>query len=276
MHYALCTVHHPPSTIHHPLCTTHYTLPTTHYALCAMHCALCTIHCALCTMHYTHLFILSQLVPQGAEAELPEPTRVQLQAEREGLTTRPWRTEQVRLCVYMGYAPYIYILLICHGALHAVTHSRTQVPPVQPSYSLSHTYILLSSTSTTTLILSLPYIHTVYSVPPVLPPSFSLPCIHTVYSVPPALHPSYSLSHTYCLLSSTSTTTLILSLSHTYILSTQFHQHYNPHALSHTYILSTQFHQYYNQGGPSPMHPQQCPQTPNAFRPCEGWAPGSR
>ena len=31
---------------------------------------------------------------------------------------------------------------------------------------------------------------------------------------------------------------------------------------------------YYNQGGPSPMHPQQCPQT-DGFRPCEGWAPGS-
>eukprot|EP01043_Picozoa_sp_COSAG02_P058443 COSAG02_NODE_7276_length_3087_cov_4.386546_1_plen_165_part_10 len=35
-----------------------------------------------------------------------------------------------------------------------------------------------------------------------------------------------------------------------------------------------QFHQYYNQGGPSPMHPQQCPQT-DGFRPCEGWSPGS-
>jgi hypothetical protein len=23
------------------------------------------------------------------------------------------------------------------------------------------------------------------------------------------------------------------------------------------------------------MHPQQCPQTPKAFRPCEGWSPGS-
>jgi hypothetical protein len=27
-----------------------------------------------------------------------------------------------------------------------------------------------------------------------------------------------------------------------------------------------QFHQYYNQGGPSPSHPQQCPQT-DQFRP---------
>jgi len=36
-----------------------------------------------------------------------------------------------------------------------------------------------------------------------------------------------------------------------------------------------QFHQYYNQGGPSPWHPGNCPQTPNSFRPCEGWAPGS-
>jgi hypothetical protein len=35
-----------------------------------------------------------------------------------------------------------------------------------------------------------------------------------------------------------------------------------------------QFHQYYNQGGPSPIHPQQCPQT-DGFRPCEGWSPGS-
>ena len=34
-----------------------------------------------------------------------------------------------------------------------------------------------------------------------------------------------------------------------------------------------QFIQYYNQGGPSPMHPQGCPQGPD-FRPCEGWAPG--
>ena len=31
---------------------------------------------------------------------------------------------------------------------------------------------------------------------------------------------------------------------------------------------------YYNQGGPSPTHPQQCPQT-DGFRPCEGWSPGS-
>ena len=35
-----------------------------------------------------------------------------------------------------------------------------------------------------------------------------------------------------------------------------------------------QFHEYYNQGGPSPTHPQQCPQTAG-FRPCEGWSPGS-
>ena len=36
-----------------------------------------------------------------------------------------------------------------------------------------------------------------------------------------------------------------------------------------------QFHQYYNQGGPSPWFPQNCPQTPGTFMPCEGWAPGS-
>ena len=36
-----------------------------------------------------------------------------------------------------------------------------------------------------------------------------------------------------------------------------------------------QFHQYYNQGGPSPWFPQNCTQTPDRFRPCEGWAPGS-
>lgn len=36
-----------------------------------------------------------------------------------------------------------------------------------------------------------------------------------------------------------------------------------------------QFHQYYNTGGPSPMFPQNCPQTPGQFMPCEGWAPGS-
>mmetsp|Transcript_17366 Transcript_17366/g.51358 ORF Transcript_17366/g.51358 Transcript_17366/m.51358 type:complete len:434 (+) Transcript_17366:107-1408(+) len=36
-----------------------------------------------------------------------------------------------------------------------------------------------------------------------------------------------------------------------------------------------QFHQYYNQGGPSPYLPQNCPQVPNGFMPCEGWAPGS-
>jgi len=36
-----------------------------------------------------------------------------------------------------------------------------------------------------------------------------------------------------------------------------------------------QFHQYYNQGGPSPVHPQQCPQKVGAFKPCEGWSPGS-
>lgn len=29
------------------------------------------------------------------------------------------------------------------------------------------------------------------------------------------------------------------------------------------------------QGGPSPWHPGKCAQTPNKFRPCEGWAPGS-
>jgi hypothetical protein len=75
----------------------------------------------------------------------------------------------------------IHALLICHGALHAVIHSRTQVPPVpQPSYSL-------------------PYIHTTQ--------------FHQYYN-PHTLSPI----HTYCLLSSTSTTTLILSPIHTYCL----------------------------------------------------------
>ena len=45
-------------------------------------------------------------------------------------------------------------------------------------------------------------------------------------------------------------------------------------ALSRRPWRAEQFFQYYTQGGPSPYHPQGCPQTPG-FKPCEGWAPGS-
>lgn len=38
--------------------------------------------------------ILTQLIPQDAEAEIPEPTRLQLQSDRAGLVAKPWRTEQ--------------------------------------------------------------------------------------------------------------------------------------------------------------------------------------
>ena len=35
-----------------------------------------------------------------------------------------------------------------------------------------------------------------------------------------------------------------------------------------------QFFQYYNQGGPSPLYPGCCTQTPGEFMDCLGWAPG--
>jgi hypothetical protein len=38
--------------------------------------------------------LLSQLIPPTAEAQLPEPTRLQLQTDRAELATKPWRTEQ--------------------------------------------------------------------------------------------------------------------------------------------------------------------------------------
>ena len=38
--------------------------------------------------------ILTQLIPESADALLPAPTRVQLQRDRAELAKRPWRTEQ--------------------------------------------------------------------------------------------------------------------------------------------------------------------------------------
>eukprot|EP00040_Diaphanoeca_grandis_P014408 m.73070 g.73070 ORF g.73070 m.73070 type:complete len:581 (-) comp24519_c0_seq1:34-1776(-) len=38
--------------------------------------------------------LLTQLIPASAEHELPPPTRTQVQADRAGLSSKPWRTEQ--------------------------------------------------------------------------------------------------------------------------------------------------------------------------------------
>ena len=59
--------------------------------------------------------ILAQLVPAENEGQLPAPTRARVQADREALADKPWRTEQFfqyynqgRLCsLITGFAKIV-------------------------------------------------------------------------------------------------------------------------------------------------------------------------
>ena len=56
--------------------------------------------------------ILTELVPAENEGQLPAPTRARVQADREALADKPWRTEQFFQYYNQGSTTRIWLILV--------------------------------------------------------------------------------------------------------------------------------------------------------------------